>query len=254
MRLIALPAALFIAASPAVASPVAQKPAANASAKSKSVPAALKPAPAAKKPDFDMAQMLAIFDKIFPAQPDPQPQRLALARTTALGLFPDGTYAVMTGGMMHGVVHRVMGLSEADFGKTADKGKPAATMTLKQKLAKDDPYFEQRMAIAERVIGEEFAKLAAIIEPQLREGLARSMARKFDEKQLADINAFLATDSGRAYGRQSMSMWVDPDVLRSMMTSLPEMMKAMPEAMKRVETETAQLPKPRKAEAKADTK
>ena len=149
---------------------------------------------------------------------------------------------------------RVMGLTDADFGKTGDKGKPADTMTLKQKLAKDDPYFDQRMAIMERVIGEELAKVAAIIEPKLREGLARSMARKFDEKQLADINAFLATDSGKAFGSQTMAMWVDPDVLRSMMTSFPEVMKAMPEAMKRVETETAHLPKPKKAEAKAPAK
>lgn len=252
MRLIALSAALLVAASPAIASPIPEKPAATAAAKAKGNPAAKKPAPAAKKPDFDMAQMMAVFDKIFPAQPDPLPQRLALARTTAQGLFPDGTYARMMSGMMHGVVDRVMGLSDADFGKAGTKGE--ASLTLKQKLAKDDPYFDQRMAITERVIGEELAKIATIIEPRLREGLARSMARKFDDKQLADINAFLATDSGRAYGRQSMSMWVDPDVLRSMMTSFPEVMKAMPEAMKRVETETAQLPKPKKAEAKAETK
>lgn len=244
MRLIVASAALLLTASPVMASPIPEKPAA-ASGKSK-------PAPAAKKPDFDIAQMMAVFDKIFPAQPDPQPQRLALARSTAQGLFPDGTYARMVGGMMHSVVDRVMGLSDADFGKSGTKGE--ASLTLKQKLAKDDPYFDQRMAITERVLGEELAKVAAIIEPKLREGLARSIARKFDEKQLADINSFLATDSGRAYGRQSMSMWVDPDVMRSMMTSFPEIMKAMPDAMKRVETETAQLPKPKKAEPETKAK
>jgi len=245
MRLIALSATLLLAASPAIASPIPEKPAATVSAKSK-------PTPAAKKPDFDMSQMMAVFDKIFPAQPDPLPSRLALARTTAQAVFPDGTYARMVGGMMHGMADRVMALSDADFGKAGTKGE--ASLTLKQKLAKDDPYFDQRMAIMERVIGEELAKVAAIIEPKLREGLARSMARKFDEKQLADINTFLATDSGKAFGSQSMSMWVDPDVLRSMMTSFPEIMKAMPEAMKRVETETAHLPKPKKVEAKADAK
>jgi hypothetical protein len=245
MRLIALSAALLLAAAPAIASPIPEKPAANASAKSKS-------APTAKKPDFDMSQMMAVFDKIFPAQPDPLPQRLALARTTARGVFPDGTYARLMGGMMHSVVDRVMGLSDTDFGKAGNKGE--ASLTLKQKLAKDDPYFDQRMAITERVLGEEFAKVAAVIEPKMREGLARSLARKFDEKQLADINAFFATDSGKAFGDQSMSMWVDPDVMRAIMTSLPEIMKEMPAAMKRVETETAHLPKPKKVEAKADTK
>jgi hypothetical protein len=81
------------------------------------------------------------------------------------------------------------------------------------------------------------------MEPKLREGLARSMARRFDEKQLSDLNAFLATDSGKAFGSQSMAMWIDPDVMRAVMGSVPEMMHAMPEAMKRLEAETARLPK-----------
>jgi hypothetical protein len=211
-----------------------------------------KSSPSMKAPDFDPAQMMAIFDKIFPPQPDPLPARLALSKTTVTGLFPDGTYARMMDGMMHGLIDRVMGLSEADFVK-ADKGKPADSMTLRQKLAKDDPYFEERMTITQRVIGEELLKFAAIIEPKIREGLARSMARRFDEKQLTDINAFLATDTGREFGRQSMAMYVDPDVMRAMMSSFPEMMKAMPGAMQRVEAATAQLPKPKKLPA-SDTK
>ena len=96
------------------------------------------------------------------------------------------------------------------------------------------------------VVTEEMAKIAKVIEPKLREGLARSMARRFDARQLADINAFLATDSGRAFGSQSMSMWVDPDLMRAMMGTFPEIMQAMPAAMKRLETETAHLPKPKK--------
>jgi hypothetical protein len=238
MRSIVIGAALLLAASPAVAAHAASKPAASAPAKDKDT--------AAKKNNFDPAQMMAVFDKIFPAQPDPLPARLALSRTAVKGLFPDGTYARMMGGMMQGAVDRVMGLTQADLGMTAEKGKPADTMTLKQKLAKDDPNFDERMRITERVLGEELAKVAALVEPAMREGLARSMARRFDEKQLSDINAFLATDSGRAFGSQSMAMWVDPDVFRSVMTSLPEIMTAMPEAMKRVETETAHLPKPKK--------
>jgi len=206
-----------------------------------------------KAPDFDPAQMMAIFDKIFPAQPDPAPARLALARTSVNGLFPDGTYARMMDGMLHGLADRVMNMSEADFVKPAS-GKPADTMTLRQKMAKDDPYFEERMKIMQRVVGEELAKFAAIIEPKIRDGLARSMARRFDEKQLADINAFLATDTGREFGRQSMAMYVDPDVMRAMMGSFPEMMKAMPAAMQRIETETSKLPKPPKKTTASDTK
>ena len=208
-------------------------------------PAAIKHAPAAKTlPEVDMRQMMAIFDKLFPAQPDPPPARLALARTSVQGLFPDGTYARMMGGMMHGIVDRVMDLKASDVGAKPGKDKAADTMTLRQSLAKGDPDFEAHMATMERIAAEEFAKMAAILEPRIRDGLARSMARRFDEKQLTDLNAFLATDSGKAFGSQSMAMYVDPDVMRAMISSFPEMMKAMPEAMKRIEAETGHVPKP----------
>lgn len=235
MRLLIIGASLLAFSVPATTAAAAP---AAASSKDK--------ASSAKKDDFDMGQMMAVFDKIFPPQPEPAPQRLVLSRTTVKGLFPDGTYARMMDGLMRGMIDRVMGLSEADFGKAGNKGKAAGALTLREQMSKDDPHFDERMRIIERVVGEELVKFSAIIEPKMREGLTRSMARRFDEKQLTDINAFLATDSGRAFGSQSMAMWVDPDVMRAMMGSFPEMMTAMPAAMKRLETETAHLPKPKK--------
>jgi hypothetical protein len=200
---------------------------------------------------FDAAQLVAIFDKLFPAQPEPDPTRLALSTVTVQSLLPDGTYTRLMDGMFGGIVDRIMEMSEADFGAPDKDGKPASKETLRQAAIKEDPHFEERMRIMERVMTEEMAKIAKIVEPKLRQGLARSMARRFDAKQLADINAFLATDSGRAYGSQSMAMWVDPDMMRAVMGSFPEIMEAMPSAMKRLEAETAHLPKPpKKSEAK----
>ena len=241
MKFVLLAACALAVATPAYAA--ADAPAAKETAEK---------APAKK--DFDPAQMMAVFDKLFPAQPEPAQARLALSRTTVRGLLPDGTYARMMDGVMDGVVERVLNLSGADFGETGKDGKADAKLTLRDKAAKEDPHFEERMRIMEKVIGEEMAKIAAIIEPKLREGLARSMARRFDERQLTDINAFLATETGSAFGRQSMAMWVDPDVLRSMIGSFPEMMTALPAAMQRVEAATAHLPKPKKAEVKDSKK
>lgn len=238
MRLLIIGASLLAFSVPTMAAPAKDKIAATEK----------------KADDFDMGQMMAVFDKIFPPQPDPAAQRLALSRTTVKGLFPDGTYARMMEGLTRGMIDRVMGLSEADFGKPGDKGKAAGALTLREQMAKDDPHFEERMRIIERVVGEELVKFSALIEPRMREGLARSVARRFDEKQLTDLNAFLATDSGRAFGSQSMAMWVDPDVMRAMMGSFPEMMTAMPAAMKRLEAETAHLPKPKKPAKSAKKK
>ena len=236
LRLTAAAAAILLSVSTgAIAKPVPTDAEAKSSQKST----------AAKLPDFDIAQVMAVFDKIFPAQPNPTPARLALSRTAVQALFPDGTYARMMNGLISGTVDRVMGLSAADFGLKPAAGKAADPTTLRQKMAKDDPFFEERMRVTQKVLGEEMAKMAAIIEPSVREGLARSMARRFDEKQLADLNAFLATDSGKAFGSQSMAMWVDPDVMRAIMNSIPQVMAAAPGAMQRVEAETARLPKPK---------
>ena len=238
--------ALLLASAPAVAvaAPAKPQPASEASDAGKD----------AKRLDqLDPAKMMAVFDKMFPAQPDPDPARLALSKVTVQSLLPDGTYTSMMDGILGGVFDRVMDMSEADFSDKGKDGKPASKETLRQAAMKEDPHFEERMRITQRVITEEMAKIAKIVEPKLREGLARSMARRFDAKQLADINAFLATDSGRAYGSQSMAMWVDPDMMHAMIGSVPELINAMPAAMKRLEAETAHLPKPpKKAVAKTE--
>jgi hypothetical protein len=196
--------------------------------------------------DFDPAQLFAIFDKLFPPQADPAPQRLTLSKVAVQGLFPDGSYARMMDGMMSGLVERVLNMSEADFERKGKGGKPPSTMTFRQDLAKDDPAFEERYKIIRRVLGEEMVKIGAIIEPKMRDGLARSMARRFDEKQLADINAFLATDSGKAFGRQSLALWFDSDVMRGIFASFPDLIPVLPGVIERIEAETAHLPKPKK--------
>lgn len=205
-----------------------------------------------KTPDF--TEFLKIFDKIFPAQPDPDPDRLAVAQQSAKALFPDGTYGRLMTGLVDTVAMRVLNMSEADFETTTRKGKPASTETLHQSLLKDDPHFDERMAIIRRVIGEEMGKVTAILEPRMRDGLARSMARRFDARQLADLNAFLATDSGKAFGEQSMAMWIDPDIMRGMFGAMPELIAVVPGIAARIDKETAHLPKPKKAKPATEKK
>jgi len=201
------------------------------------------------KPDFDLSKLMAVFDKIFPPQPEPAPAKLALARSTAAGMLPTGTYASLFEEVMGGMVERVLALSPSDFVSKPGKGEKPGSTTLRQQMIEDDPHFEERMRIMRRVIGEELVKISALIEPRLREGLARSMARRFDDRQLTDINTFLSTPSGKAFAGQAMKMWIDPDVMRSMVQAFPEMITAVPGAMARLEAATAHLPKPKKRES-----
>lgn len=201
----------------------------------------------AKNKTPDLGELMKMFDKLFPPQPDPDPARLALARQSAQGLLPDGVYGKAMTGMLDGFADKILNMSDADFETKAKDGKQPSNETLRQSLAKGDPHFDERMAIIRRIISEELVKLSAVLEPRMRDGLARSMARRFEAKQLVDLNAFLATDSGKAYGQQSMAMWVDPDVLRSIVGAMPDMILALPGAAARIESETAHLPKPKKA-------
>ena len=177
--------------------------------------------------------------------PAVDPQRLALARVTVDALFPIGTSGRMIADMMNGsAMDRMLDLSPPALGVADDK---APKTSLRAEMKKNDPYFEQRMAILGRVIGEEMTRLAPQIETPLRDGLAESVARRFTVGRLADINRFFATDSGKAFGRELWLLWMDPAVVKGMIGT----MKEMPAVMKKVEAATAHLPKPK---APADKK
>ena len=192
MKLILISSALLAsaAATPAFAAQMEEVPAvaaAPADDEDKAEDSKLKPS------DFDMSKVMAALDKMFPPQPEPAPQRLALARTTAAGVLPNGTYASMFDEFASGMIDHVLSLSEADFDMKDKKGKPASKTTLRQQLATEDPHFEERLRIMRRVIGEELIKISAVMEPKMREGLARSIARRANSTRPATSSAAIST-------------------------------------------------------------
>ncbi|MFC7535775.1 hypothetical protein ACFQPG_00160 [Sphingomonas sp. GCM10030256] len=209
-------------------------------------PAKRSPATAARKtptkPDLDPAQAMAVMtkflDRLFPAGPEPEPMRLAAARGVTMLMFPKGAYAEAMNGFIERTADQVLGMTEADFAELmpsgAAKGKSKAgaapsRVPLGQALAAKDPQFDAKLAAGKAFAKTMFVKLGDVAEPKFREGMARSLARKFDARQLGEINGFLATPTGAAYGRQMVGLWFEPDVLRGAMQSFPEMMKMMPE-------------------------
>ena len=102
------------------------------------------------------------------------------------------------------------------------------------------------MRISAKVAGEELTRVAAPIEPKLRDGLAKSIARRFTSEQLVPIATFFETDAGKAYAAQSLSLFFDKDVILSLISSVPTVVKEFPGIMEKVEKATAHLPKPKK--------
>lgn len=206
-----------------------------------------------KAPNF--GAMLAIFDKMFPPQPDPDPARLALARVSVQPMWPDGAYGNMMKGFLGGMFDRVMQMNTSDLAalgnpKAAGANAAKADLSIHDQAAAKDPHFDERMAAMRAILDQEMVKISAVVDPRMRDGLARAMARRFDAQQLTDINTFFATPSGHAMASQYMQLWLDPDTIRSMMGSLPEMMKLMPEMTQKFKAVEAKYPKPASASTK----
>jgi hypothetical protein len=236
MRIIAL--AVLLAATPAAAA---------TSTTTHAKPAVIKPMP-------DPTAMLAIFDKLFPPQPDPDPARLALARTAVVSMWPDGAYARMMTGIVGNMFDGAMKMRTSDLASLDSKAAKAPLKedpSIHELAAAKDPYFDQRITAIRAVVTDEMDKMSALIDPRMRDGMARAMARRFDAKQLADIDAFLATPSGHAFAGQYVQLMVDPDSLRSMFSATPELIKLMPDMMEKIKAADAKFPRPKPA-AKAD--
>lgn len=203
----------------------------------------------------DMA--VKALDRILPPQPDPDPARLALARTTMNGFLPVGSYSrmtnLMTDNLMNNVYGRLMAMTGTELsnaiGMPIASG-PNAGLTLRQQASKGDPMFDARIRAYAAAFKDEMKQTMGIMEPKMREGMARAMARRFDANQLADLNRFFATDTGRAFGQDMMLLWIDGDVFRGMFAAMPDMMRAMPQSAARFAAIEKQYPWPKKAEVK----
>ena len=187
--------------------------------------------------------------------PPIDPARLALARTTANALFRDGTVARMLDQMLsfgpNGYASTMLDMTLGDMmammpqGPSAPpKDTPESHMTLRQMALKHDPYFNQRMAAIHDAVVAEAVRLGPKFEPQMRDGLATSMARRFTPAQLGDLSRFFSTDAGRAFGGELYLMWMDPAVFRSMMSTMPALSAELPGAMQRVMAANARFPSP----------
>ena len=241
---------LAFAAAVSIASPSAAAPAPGAPTKDATAVAAPATATAVDKaakspPNFDA--MFALMDKLFPPQPDPDPARLALARTLTEAMWPNGAYGKMMTGFMGGMFDRMMQLKASDLAALSSKPQKSAAagkdVSLHEQVAGKDPYFDWRMAAMRDAIDDEMGKVSAIIDPRMREGLARAMARRFDARQLGEINLFFASPTGKAFAGQYMQLWIDPDTMRSIFSSMPELMKLMPELMQKLKAADEKFPK-----------
>lgn len=181
------------------------------------------------------------------AEPAAEPAHLALARTAVESVWPLGTYERMADAMMSEFMGGMFDMKMSDMvpvGELSDKEKGQADVSIGDAIAAKDPHFKERMRITFEVVKKEMGAVMAKVEPAMRDGLTKAFARKFTAAQLADMNRFFATPSGKAYARESLLVFMDPELMKAMMSMMPEMMKAMPAVTEKVKAATAHLPPP----------
>lgn len=179
------------------------------------------------------------------------PIRLEAAKSTVDYLFPLGTYERMMRGTMDQLMDSMLSsLGTMSMGDLAGAGgvskddipEGEGEKTLADISREADPDFDARMKISTRVMMNEMVDLMTTMEPAIREALTTIYARKFTVVQLQEMNSFFATDTGSTFAQDYMMVFVDPEMMQSMMKMVPEMMQAMPNIMKKVEEATAHLP------------
>ena len=179
------------------------------------------------------------------------PAALAAARPVIDRLWPLGTYRRLMDGTMSKMIDAMMEqmfqMRAADLVPPGTKGADKiGDKSMGAIAAEADPYFKERMRISTDVMFREMIPIFDRLEPGLRASLTEIYASKFTVAQLDDLNAFLNTPTGQIYGREWMLMFMEPRMMTTMQSAMPELLKAMPQIMAKVAEATKHLPPPPK--------
>lgn len=179
----------------------------------------------------EMDGMMSIFTKMFDTSnlPEPDPDRLNLAKVTASKLLPDGAYAKIMDGMFEQMLTPIMNIlpgltTEQIVAATGAPEENVAALDEEKKAAVTqiiDPQNKDRGKQFIDVMKPMISEAMAIIEPAMRTGLSRAYARKFTATELTTINGFFITPTGGAFARESFALQADPEVMQATFRALP---------------------------------
>jgi hypothetical protein len=198
-----------------------------------------------------MALVLTVATPAFAQDALPDPVRLSAAKPVVDKLWPLGTYRRMMDGtmskMMDGMIAQMFDMRASDMAAVDGKAAASGDKTLGQVATERDPHFRERMSITMKTMMDEMLPLMEKMEPKVREGLTNVYARRYTNEQLADMDRFFATPSGKAYAEYAMMVFTDPEIIKGMQSFTPELLKAMPGIMEKAKQATAHLPPPPKS-------
>ena len=214
------------------------------------------PAPvlAQDPPADEMAGMMDMLGGMFPEEPLTPDEEGRLPAATALveKIVPPGTMGEVMGGMFDGLLGPLMEMSVenpvAALTQLLGAGSRQADLEEAQAakaLAVLDPDWQERRRLEAAVLPQTINAMMVAMEPSVKSAMAQMYAVYFDERELADIDAFFSTPSGAAYARKSFSMSSDPRMMGAMMQSMPTIMESLGTIEQQMTLATVNLPNPR---------
>jgi hypothetical protein len=190
-----------------------------------------------------------------------QEERLPEAMKVVDSVFPAGTYRTMMddsvkpmmGSMMGAADQLPMSMMGQMLGLSSEEVTAMGDATIGDIMEIMDPAYDQRINLSSQLSIDLMDAVVDQIEPPLRAGLTRAYAVKFTSDQLAEMNAFFATETGSYYASQSFLIFTDPQVMAAMSDMMPVMMEQIPELTRKLEADMAALPAPRMYEDLSET-
>lgn len=177
------------------------------------------------------------------------PQRLTLAKQATSQIMPDGIYSKMMSGLMDKVMGAFLmttgGMSDMEISLATGVDVPESGFDAAKRQAVTDlldPNHAQRTATMKNMINPVMDKMARVIEPPMREGLARAYARKFSFEQLTELNGFFATPTGSVYASESFLLQADPEVMQSVFSAMPSLLGELGDPSADMEKTMAAIP------------
>ncbi|WP_223181170.1 DUF2059 domain-containing protein [Sphingopyxis sp. LK2115] len=210
-------------------------------------------AEARAKMQKELDEVIALVEKMFDTKslPPIDPARLAIAEQTTAALIPAGSIEKMLdnlyGRMFRTLMREFSGQStlmlSIKTGVESDKIAALDDATKGQIADLFDPHRKEREEQITRVVMPLIREALADMEPPMRAGLAKAYARRFTGAQLADVNAFLATPTGRLYASEWMALQADPEVMVAVIKAVPPLITKFMDRAPEIEKDFKELPK-----------
>ncbi len=210
-------------------------------------------ADAKAKMQKEMDAAIALVEKMFDTSslPPIEPARLSLAQQSMGALIPTGSLEKMIdnlyGKMFKTIMAELGGQSDLMLSiKTGVESDKIAALdeATKVKIADIfDPHRKEREDQITKVLKPLISEALTDLERPMRDGMAKAYARKFSAAQLTDLNAFLATPTGRLYASEWMALQADPEVMVAVMKALPPMVTKFMDRGPQIEKDMKELPK-----------